>query len=289
MSILCGARRASFAALAIALTIAGARAAEWPYFVTYSQEMEEPGNLEIGMRSVLLKPDAGHRFLGTAVELEYGATRRWTTELYLDGQKTAREGALFTGFRWENRVQLLSRDHWINPVLYVEYEHINGADKSLLEVVGHDGQADLVEPNADARQELKREIEAKLLMGSNVKGWNISENFIAEKNLGHEPFEFGYAVAVSRPLSTHEGQCSLCLRTTRVGAEVYGGLGTHEGFGFRDTSQYVAPTVGFVISPNLTAKVSAGFGVTETSAPFLLRFGVTYEINGFGTMFRRSH
>ena len=26
------------------------------------------------------------------------------------------------------------REHWINPVLYVEYVDINGADKSLLEV-----------------------------------------------------------------------------------------------------------------------------------------------------------
>ena len=44
------------------------------------------------------------------------------------------------------------REHMINPVLYVEYESISGADKTLLEVVGHDGQADLSEPNAEARR-----------------------------------------------------------------------------------------------------------------------------------------
>lgn len=275
-------------AAAIALTIAGsARAGESPYFVTYSQEMEEPGNLEIGVRNALLKPDAGHRFLGSAFEFEYGVTRRWTTEVYLDGQATGGDGALFTGFRWENRIQLLKREHWINPVLYLEYEQLNGADKSFLEVVGHDGQDDFLGLNADGRLEHKHEIEAKLLLGSNYKGWNISENFIAEKNLAHEPFEFGYAVAASRPLRREEAHCSLCLATTRVGAEFYGGLGTHDAFGFHETSQYAAPTVGVQLTPNTWAQVSAGFGLTQTSAPFLLRFGVTYEINGFASYFKR--
>ena len=42
------------------------------------------------------------------------------------------------------------REHRINPVLYVEFENISGADKALLEVVGHDGQADLAGPNDEA-------------------------------------------------------------------------------------------------------------------------------------------
>ena len=53
----------------------------------------------------------------------------------------------------------------------------------LLEVVGHDGQADLAEPNDDTREEQEHEAELKLILSSNVKDWNISENFIAEKNL----------------------------------------------------------------------------------------------------------
>jgi len=32
------------------------------------------------------------------------------------------------------------RNHAINPVFYVEYENTSGADKTILEVVGHDGQ-----------------------------------------------------------------------------------------------------------------------------------------------------
>ena len=168
------------------------------YFVTYSHQMEEPGNLEIATRSVSGFPKGGNSFLGSALELEYGVKAWWTSELYLDGQSTANESTVFTGFRIENRFRPLLREHWINPVLYVEFENINGADKSMLEVVGHDGRSDFLERND--RSEKKREAEVKLILSSNFKGWNISENLIVEKNLKAEPWEFGYAVGVSRPL-----------------------------------------------------------------------------------------
>jgi hypothetical protein len=45
------------------------------------------------------------------------------------------------------------KDHFINPVFYVEYENTSGADKTILEFVGHDGQADLAAPNGDLRRE----------------------------------------------------------------------------------------------------------------------------------------
>src|SRR3974390_1069850 len=129
------------------------RAAEGPFFVTYTHQMEEPRNLELTTKNVTGKPGDGNRFLGTAAEFEYGVTGRWTTELYLDGQATSRENAVFTGYRWENRFRLIPREHWINPVLYLEFEDINGADKTLLEVVGTDGKDDLTTPNAEARIE----------------------------------------------------------------------------------------------------------------------------------------
>src|SRR4029077_13697561 len=136
-------------------------------------------------------------------------------------------GALFTGYRWENRFRVLPREHWINPVLYLEFENINGADRSLLEVVNHDSQDDLIGPNATTRQEKKRELEAKLILGSNIRGWNISENFIAEKNVRHAPFEFGYAAGISRPLAlaARPERCSVCAENLQAGVEMYGGLG----------------------------------------------------------------
>src|SRR5579872_116992 len=173
-----------------ALTIPACLAAEGPFFITYTHQMEEPGNLEIATNSVTGQPASGNRFFGAATEFEYGLKAWWTTEVYLDGQTTLSESAIFAGYRWENRFRLLPREHWINPVLYVEFENINGADKSLLEVVGHDGKDDITTPNDEARLEKKREGEMKLILSSSFRDWNISENFIAEKNFAHEPWEF---------------------------------------------------------------------------------------------------
>ena len=74
----------------------------------------------------------------------------------------------------------LMGEHWINPVLYAEFEDTS-ADKTLREVVGHDGNDDMMIPNGIARADKEREMELKLILGSNVRGWNISENFITEK------------------------------------------------------------------------------------------------------------
>ena len=258
-------------------------AAESPFLVTYTHQMEEPGNLEITTKSVTGKPADGNRFLGSALEFEYGVKGWWTTELYLDGQTTAREGGLFTGYRWENRFRVLPSEHWINPVLYVEFENINGADKSLLEIVDNDGDADLIEPNAEARSEKKREIEAKLILGSYFKGWTFAENFTAEKNVRHAPFEFGYAVGVSRPLAlaARPDLCNFCPENFQAGVELYGGLGTHHRFGLEKTSHYVAPTAAWALANGTSLTVSPSFGITEMSAKFLLRFAVSFELDQF--------
>lgn len=275
-------------ASALFFVAALSRAAEGPFFITYTHQMEEPRNLELTTTSVTGKPQGGNRFLGTAAELEYGVTAWWTSELYLDGQGTAGENALFTGYRWENRFRLLPREHWINPVLYLEFENINGADKNLLEVVGHDAQDDLIGPTAEARREKEREVEAKLILSSYVKGWTIAENFIAEKNIRHEPFEFGYAVGVSRPLrlDARPDRCNFCRENFQAGLEAYGGLGTHNDFGFHETSHYLAPTIAWTLANGTTIRISPGFGVTGASAGFLLRFGVSYEIAQFGRVVR---
>lgn len=256
------------------------------YFVTYTQHMEEPGNLEFSTKSVTGFPRAGNAFLGNAVELEYGVKTWWTSELYLDSQTTANESSLFTGFRFENRFRPLLQEHWINPVLYVEFENINSADKALLEVVGHDGIADFLGRND--RSEKKREVELKLILGSNFKGWNVSENLIAEKNIAGEPWEFGYAVAASRPLAlvASANPCRFCRENFSLGAEMYGGLGDRYTFGLHDTSHYLAPTMAFRLPSGPTFSLSPSAGLNKNSHGFLLRFGVSYEIDQFVSRLR---
>ncbi len=264
------------------------RAQERPYFVTYSQDMEEPGNLDIETFNVVGNPKGGDAFMGSDVELEYGIKTWWTTEFYLDGQATSNQSTIFTGFRWENRVRPLMGEHWINPVLYAEFEDTS-ADKTLREIVGHDGNDDMLEPNGIARMDKEREIELKLILGSNVRGWNISENFITEKNLQNgEPWEFGYALGVSRPLklAASAQECVFCAEKFQAGAELYGGLGTTNGFGTSFTSQYFGPTVNWTAPNGMTIAMSPQFGLNSYSIPFLFRFSVSYEIE---QVFSRFH
>lgn len=259
------------------------RAQEGPYFVAYDQHMEEPGNLEVEFEPTTAKPQGGDRFLSGLTELEYGTTAWWTTEFYLEGQTTQNESTIFTGFRVENRFHILPSEHWINPVLYLEYEDTS-ADKALKEVVGFDSQDDGLVPNGIARRDIKHEVEAKLILGSDYKGWNISENFIGEKNLAGDPWEFGYAFGVNRPLALAASSkpCAFCRENFRAGVEFYGGLGTSKRFTLNETSQYAAPVVAWDLPDGVTLRVSPGFGLTHNAYGFLLRLGVSYEFEGFG-------
>lgn len=266
-----------------------AEAQDRPYFITYNHQMEEPDHLEISVNPVFGRQRGGNDFVGSWTELEYGLKGWWTTELYLDGQSTQHDSTVFTGWRWENRVRPLMREHWINPVLYAEFEDLNGADKTLLEVVGHDQESDHAVPNAEAQRERLHELETKLILSSNFKGWNVSENFIAEKNLGGQPWEFGYAAGFSRPLALAAlpEPCNLCRENFMAGAEIYGGLGTAHGFGLAQTSHYLAPLLSWQLPNGTTFRISPTWGLNSASHRFLIRFGVSYELAGVGHRVRR--
>jgi hypothetical protein len=267
-----------------------AQAQEWPYLVTYSHQLEEPGNLEVAFKNIQAAPANGNSFLSSTLELEYGATAWWTTEVYLSGQHTSNDSTVFTGYRWENRFRPLLHEHFINPVIYVEYEDTNGADRSLLEITGHHSISDLILSNAQGRPFVERAIETKLILSSNVRGWNFSENFIAEKNLKNEPWEFGYALGASRPLAlkAKSKACFACRENFLAGAEMYGGLGDRYSFGWKQTSQYLGPTVMFNIPRGPTITFSPSFGLNANSVGVLYRFKVSYEIQQFISYFHRS-
>jgi hypothetical protein len=274
----------------LALFLPGyAQAQENPYIVAYDHYLEEPGNLEIEYFSTFGTQRAGNDFHAFWMEFEYGATAWWTTEFYVDGQTTFGDSTLFTGFRFENRFRVLKREHFINPVFYVEYEHKSGADKILKEGEGHDVESDFLTPNAEARKEHINEIELKLLLSSTFKGWNFVENTLAAKNLSNSPWEFGYAFGASRPLALKASakRCSFCRQNFIAGAEMYGGLGDRRSFGLRETSHYFAPVAAWNLPSDWTLRLSAGFGLNDNSHRFLLRWGVSREIAGFGSMVSR--
>jgi len=261
-------------------------AQENPYIVAYDHNLEEPGSLEVEYYSTFGTQRGGPGFHAFWAEFEYGATAWWTTEFYLDAQSTFGESTVFTGFRWENRVRPLKREHFINPVLYMEFEDKNEADKILKEIEGHDVEADQAVPNSIARREVTREIELKLILSSNYKGWNFTENTIAAKNLSNHPWEFGYALGASRPLALKGAahRCNFCLQHFIAGVEMYGGLGDRGSFGLHDTSHYLAPGLAWNLPSGWTFRFAPTFGLNGNSHQFLLRWGVSYEVSGFGRM-----
>src|SRR5262249_5444165 len=151
-------------------------AQERPYFVTYSHDLEEPGALEVAVSPVYATQRGAGGFLAAWTELEYGAKGWWTTALYFSGQSPRADSTLFTGLRWENRFRPLMREHRVNPVLYVELERINGGDKIMRGVVGHDGEADHAEPNAIARSEIKKRPGTKPILSRKPQRWNPPHN-----------------------------------------------------------------------------------------------------------------
>jgi hypothetical protein len=259
-------------------------AQENPYIVAYDHNLEEPGSLEVEYFSTFGTQRGGQDYHAFWGEFEYGATAWWTTEFYLDGQTTFGDSTIFTGYRWENRFRPLKNEHFINPVLYVEFENTNGADKIMKEVEGHDVESDYLVPNAIARRERDRELEFKLILSRNYKGWNFTQNTIATKNLSNVPWEFGYALGASRSLALKGAahRCNFCPQHFIAGVEMYGGLGDRYSFGLHDTSHYLAPGLAWNLPSGWTFRIEPTFGLNGQSHAFLLRWGASYEISGFG-------
>lgn len=262
------------------------RSQESPYIVTYDHHLEEPGNLEIENYATLGVPRADQNFYAAPwMEIEYGVTARWTAELYLEGQGTAGDSAVFTGWRIENRFRPLKREHRINPVLYLEYEDITEASRIQKEITG--GAPDVTSPNSELQPIKNHELEGKLILSGTIHDWNLAGNFITEKNLSRsEGFEFGYAFGFSRPLATLASaeRCRLCRENFIAGVEFYGGLGsTADGVGVRDTAHYVAPVVSWQVSENGSIHFSPSFALNGLGSPMLIRVGYSYEIHGFGS------
>lgn len=263
-------------------------AQESPYFITYTHHMEEPGSLEIATNPVVGRSPGLNSFIGNSTEFEYGTKAWWTSEFYLDTQKTLHDSSLFTGYRVENRFRLLMKEHRINPVLYVEYEHVNGADKTLREIVGFDGKESQGEPNQTARRETESEIETKLILSSQLNSWNVAVNLIGAKNLHEGVWEFGYTMGAYRPFRLAAGpdRCVFCRENLSAGIEIYGGLGDWNSIRVGGTSQYVAPVIAWNLPSGTSLRFSPGFGATEQSHGTLLRFGVSHEISGFGSQIK---
>jgi hypothetical protein len=122
-----------------------------------------------------------------------------------------------------------------------------------------------------------------LILSSNIGQWNATANFIGEKNFNGSRWEYGYATGLSRPLAASTGKrCTFCTEKFSAGIELYGGLGVSRQITFRGTSQYIAPTLLWVLPSETAIRFSTGWGLTDQSVRILFRAGVSHDIDDFG-------
>lgn len=267
----------------LALACQRSNALEDTYFVTDHHHLHEAGNLAISNYSVLGTPKSGNEYLGSQIELEYRITKWWATEVQVDGQTTWNDSTVFTGYSWTNKFKLFPSNHWINSALVLGWEDGNAADKCIAEIEGRGAEDDFALPNSITRKIREHEVEMKLIVSRDYRGWNFAGNVMAAKNLASEPWEFGYSLGASRPLSAadKDEHCVFCRRSISAGLEFYGGLGDAHSFGLQNTPQYLGPEIAWKLGERLAVKAGPHFGLTPSSQSLLVHFGVVYEIPDF--------
>lgn len=272
------------------ILMAGQRAGaqESPYFVTDHHHLPDAGALGLADYNVVGSPRIGNGFIGSTLEFEYRLEKWWATEVQLEGQSTLNDSTIFTSYTWVNKFKLVPKNRWINSVLSVGWEDGNAANKSIVEVEGHSGEDDFNVRNDVARRIREHEIELKLVLSRDHKGWNFAGNVIGVKDLAGTPWEFGYSLGASRPLSTTDAntRCTFCRHSFSTGLEFYGGLGDAHSFGLQNTSHYLGPVFSWQISERFAVKAGPNFGLTPQSQHVLVHFAFIYDIPEFGKKVR---
>ncbi len=261
---------------------------ESPYFVTDHHHLPDRGALGVANYNVAGDPKFGNEFLGSMMEFEYRLEKWWSTEVQLEGQTTRNESTIFTGYTWVNKFKLVRQNHWINAVLTVGWEDSNAANKTVVEIEGHADKSDFAFRNAEARRIHGHELETKLILSRDHKGWNFAGNMIGVKDLGGGTWQFGYSLGASHSLSTTNSKmaCVFCVRSLMAGLELYGGLGDAHSFGWQRTSHYLGPVISWQLSERLAVKAGPHFGLTNESQHALVHLAVIYDIPGFGKRLR---
>jgi hypothetical protein len=69
-----------------------------------------------------------------------------------------------------------------------------------------------------------------------------------------------------------------------VGVELYGGLGDRYSFGLNNTSHYLGAGLAWNLPSGWTLRIEPTFGLNDNSHQLLLRWGISREFSGFGSM-----
>tara|TARA_R110001592_G_scaffold87572_5_gene258545 strand:- start:218 stop:1042 length:825 start_codon:yes stop_codon:yes gene_type:complete len=235
-------------------------------FILYNHHTADRGEKEIMFMYDVGQEADGSRYTAQMIEIEYGITDRWTTELMFEGQKSSGESFEFTGFRLENRLRLFDYGTFLNPVIYMEYEDLGEDTKYLMEVAGREDAAE----HSKARPR-ERVLETRIIIGEDItEKFDISMNWINESDLDTGVTAFGYAAGLNYATEPD----------VKLGLEFYGGLGdSDKGVATRTkiTQHYLGPNIMYKASKNVMVKIGGAIGLTDISQD-LFRFAIAYEL-----------
>ncbi len=280
---------AGFAA-AIMLFPVSAWAGNGANFVLYNQHTEEQGETEIKLFSDFSDGGKGEEsYSAQLLEIEHGVTDYWTTALYFEGVKIDGEDYEFGGVRFENRLRLFNYGHFLNPVLYIEYEYLKPAHRYIRAATG---RTDEHEDEEEGEEKAEHEIETKLILGHDFSDrFNVAFNWINETNLKSGKWEFGYATGLNYTFyeaegggAGHEGggfrSKSWDVEELTLGIELYGGLGDSV-LGLTvdpdKTKQYLGVNLQAELENHIKLGIGGAFGLTGDSENAILRLVAGYE------------
>ncbi len=266
----------------IAMVPGTAYAGNGANFVLYNHHTAKAGEREIMFMNDIGQEADGTRYTAQMIELEYGVTDRWTSEIMFEGQTTNGEGGYnFTGFRWENRYRLFEYGRFLNPVIYTEYEDLGEDTKYAMEIAGREDAA----PQTKAR-ERERVLETRIIFGSDIsERLDVSFNWINESDLDTGVTSFGYAFGLNYKLPAPPGPSGHAKeghqegnRDMLFGLEFFGALGDSDKGITADahvTQHYVSPNIKFHYG---TAMIKLGWtvGITNVSQD-IVRLAVGYD------------
>lgn len=291
------------ALLAAALSLSlSARAGNDLYFVTYNHEIAK-GEFEVMLMNDYTSPsdfkrlnDGEHNYFSQMLELEYGVTEQYATELMFEGfaEPTTGKGD-FTGFRWENRYRIFREEVPLNPMLYMEYEDLDPKTRFKMETSGWINPPYL---SKAATPDRERVMETRLVLSQDFGRLNAAFNWINETDLNESGFTaFGYSLGLrynfdgghyahhEREETEHQGKSCHAKSGEEgheghfaLGLELYGGLGDMQRFGLEPSRQehYLQPVFMWHINERLMLHIGVAMGLSKTSDN-LVRTALAFE------------
>lgn len=298
-----GQGRAHWAAVALGLSAlipGAAMAGNGGYFTSYDHRVER-GELEVMFMNDVTAPssvnraDGQNNYASQMVEIEYGVTDQYASELMLESFVDADGLARFTGFRWENRYRLFKRETLLNPVLYSEYEHLDLATRYKMEVSGWVHPPYREEETTEEKDE--RILETRVILSHDFGATNVTFNWINETDLRNGRTDFGHALGVMHMRGGSEhlhgtahhhdgtmeskevGEAAPAL-LAGYGFELLGALGDDKSLRLspKDQQHYFQPVV--LLHPGHKMMLHAGvaIGLTPASDRVLFRTALGLEL-----------